>query len=116
MGFFSGRPFCRGGDLMAAEWCSDFAGDLFPLYSNRTELILVGPAISFYNPEYEDREELLKQRVRMMEHVLKATGEAAATMDSVPRTSDHRELKFSDWWSSPVVTVMTIKQFRDRFA
>jgi hypothetical protein len=35
----------------------------------------------------------------MMEHALKATGEAVVTMVSVPRPSDHRELKFSDWWT-----------------
>ena len=58
--FFSGRPFCPGGDLTAAEWDSDFAEDLFSLYSNLTELILVDPVIS-YNPVYENREELLKK-------------------------------------------------------
>jgi hypothetical protein len=116
MGFFSGRPFCRRGGLMPAEWCSDFAEDLFPLYSNLTELILIDPVISFYNPEYVNREELLKQRVRKMEQALKATREAAAAMENLPRPSDHRELKFSEWWSKPVITIMTIKQFRDRFA
>jgi hypothetical protein len=61
VGLFSGRPFCRRGDLMPGEWGSDFAADQFPLYRNLTELILVDPTICFYNPgsEGEDREKII---------------------------------------------------------
>jgi hypothetical protein len=91
MGFFSGAPFCRRGDLTLGEWGSDFAADLFPLYSNLTELILVDPTICFYYPgfEGEDRQKIIKYRVGVMQQALKATREAAAAMEVSDDISSH---------------------------
>jgi hypothetical protein len=91
MGFFSGRPFCRRGDLTLGEWGSDFAADLFPLYSNLTELILVDPTICFYDPGFkgEGRQKIIKHRVGVMQQALKATREAAAAMEVSNNISSH---------------------------